>query len=84
MWALVDAARHCSDAPSRLLLLEGARDEASDLGPERFPLPLRPLSALAALAARDLGRRQPFEREGAPARIAAMLRHRLTGRLPRL
>jgi hypothetical protein len=38
---------------------------------------------LAVLAIRDARRGEPFEREGTPARVAAMLRHRLSGRLPR-
>jgi phytoene synthase len=82
-WALVDAARHCSDAPSRAMLLGQARSFARNLAPVRFPPTLRPLSMLAAIAARDCRRGEPFEREGAPGRVAAMLRHRLTGRIPR-
>ena len=81
LWALVDAARHCSDAASRALLLDQARTFAGGLRGERFGTGLRPLSALAALAARDCRRGEPFEREGTPARAAAMLRHRFTGRV---
>jgi 15-cis-phytoene synthase len=83
LWALVDAARHCSDELSRAMLLSQARSFAKSLAPVRFSPKLRPLSMLAALAARDCRRGEPFEREGAPGRIAAMLRHRLTGRIPR-
>ena len=83
LWALVDAARHCSDAASRQLLTEQARTFARGLGGSRFARELRPLSMLAALAARDAAAGEPFEAEGAPARLAAMLRHRVTGRLPR-
>ena len=82
LWALVDAARHCSDAESRAMLLAQARSFCRALAAARFPVPLRPLSMLTALAVRDCRRGEPFEREGSPARAAAMLRHRLSGRIP--
>ncbi len=47
----------------------------------RFPPALRPLTGLARLAVRDLRRGQDFEAEGTPARAAALLAHRLTGRV---
>jgi hypothetical protein len=50
------------------------------VGP-RFSRPLRPLTGLAMLAVRDLKRGAPFEIEGSPPRLAAMLLHRLTGRI---
>jgi phytoene synthase len=84
LWALVDVARHCSDGSSRHMLLTQARGFARSLGGARFPLALRPLSMLAALAIRDCRRGEPFEEEAMPGRAAAMLRHRLSGRLPRL
>jgi phytoene synthase len=83
LWALVDAARHCSDAESRAMLVQQARTFARGLAGVRFPGRLRPLSMLAALAARDCRRDEPFEREGTPGRAAAMLRHRFSGRIPR-
>ena len=83
LWALVDAARHVSDAPSREMLLGQARTFARGIGGARMPRVLRPLSMLAALAIRDAKRGEPFEREGTPSRTAAMLRQRLIGRLPR-
>jgi phytoene synthase len=83
LWALVDTARHVSDAPARAMLLGQARTFARGIGGARLPRALRPLSMLAALAIRDARRGEPFEREGTPARAAAMLRHRLIGRLPR-
>jgi phytoene synthase len=82
LWALADAARHCSDRQSRTLLLDQSRTFARSLGGERFPTALRPLSALTAVAIRDARRGEPIEAEGTPGRAAAMLRHRFTGRLP--
>ena len=84
LWALVDVARHCSDAESRELLLAQARVFARRLTGTRFPSSLRPLSMLAALAIRDCRGGAPFEAEGTPGRAGAMLRHRLFGRVPRL
>jgi phytoene synthase len=83
LWTLVDAARHCSDAPSRAILLGQARAVARGLGRKRIPVALRPLTMLAALGIRDCARGEPFEPEGTPSRALAMLRHRLGGRLPR-
>jgi phytoene synthase len=84
VWAMVDAARHCSDAPSREMLLKQARRFAAGLPSTRFPVAVRPLSGLGALAVRDLRRSEPFEPEATRGRAAAMLAHRLTGKLPRL
>ncbi len=79
IWALVDAARHCSDPLSRRLLLDLARQSQRDL-PRSAPRALRPLTMLAALALRDLRRGEPFEREATPGRAAALFAHRFTGR----
>ncbi|HEY8434060.1 MAG TPA: squalene/phytoene synthase family protein [Sphingomicrobium sp.] len=84
LWALVDAARHCSDPASRAMLLTQARSFARGLAGARFPGPLRPLSMLTVVSMRDCKRGEPLEREGTPGRAAAMLRHRFSGRLPRL
>ena len=84
LWTLVDAARHCSDPQSRAMLVEQARSFARGLAGVRFPGLLRPLSTLTVLAIRDCRRGEPFEREGTPGRAAAMLRHRFSGRLPKL
>ena len=81
LWALVDAARHCTDAGSRRMLMDQACKFARTAGRIPFPSELRPLSMLAALAIRDCRRREPFEPEGTPARALHMLRHRLSGRL---
>ena len=60
-------------------LLEEAKARGIDR--RRFPKPLRPLTALARLAVRDLKQGPPFEEEGSPPRLAAVLRHGWTGRL---
>ena len=46
----------------------------------RIPARLRPVTALAVLARRDLSR-DDDEEEGTPGRAFALLRHRLTGRI---
>jgi phytoene synthase len=60
-------------------LLSDARPYAERLARHRFDRRLRPLTALARLAARDLKQGEPFEEEGIPPRLAAMLRHRWSG-----
>jgi 15-cis-phytoene synthase len=76
LWSLVDAAQHCSDARSRTMLAEEAGRLAGDAA-QPMPRALRPLTVLAALAIVDL-------RDGSGTRrVAAALRHRLTGTLPR-
>ncbi|MEO5809187.1 MAG: hypothetical protein ABIR51_03805 [Sphingomicrobium sp.] len=52
----------------------------AELSGHRFPRQLRPLTALARLAARDL-RRDQREDEATPARAVALLWHRLSGRV---
>ena len=83
LWALVDIARHLSDSGSREMLVNQARMFARRLGGTSFVRELRPLSMLAALAMRDCKHGDPFEAEGTPRRVASMLRHRFSGRLPR-
>jgi len=58
-------------------------EEMHQLSRYRFPRPLRPLTALAALAARDAKRGPDIEPEATPWRAAALLAHRVTGKLPR-
>jgi phytoene synthase len=82
VWALADAARHCSDPASRETLCRQARTFARGLSGARFPSAVRPLTGLAALAIRDLSHGGPFEPEATRGRAAALLVHRLTGRLP--
>jgi 15-cis-phytoene synthase len=60
-------------------LLDQARDHEQRLVRHRFARRLRLLTALARLAVRDLRSGPPFEPEGAPPRLAAMLRHRWIG-----
>ena len=55
-------------------------DELRQLAGHRFPRALRPLTALAALAARD-ARRAGDEAEATPGRSWALIRHRMTGRI---
>ena len=64
-------------------LLPDRRPPALDrLANHRFARKLRPLTALAALAVRDLRRGgPPFEPEATPGRAWTVLRHRWTGRL---
>ena len=46
-----------------------------------FANPLRPLTAFARLAARDVGQAPKLEPEATPARAFALLAHRFTGRI---
>jgi phytoene synthase len=66
-----------------LMTMHWPMDELHQLSAHSFPKALRPLTALAALAARDAKRPPPFEPQGTPGRAAALIVHRLTGRLPR-
>jgi phytoene synthase len=76
-WALVDLARH-SNGTDAEAALAAAR---ALLPPGRWPVRLRPLGMLAALAARDADCARPgWEPQGAPRRMLRMLRLRLTGR----
>ena len=66
-----------------LMTMHWPMDELYQLSTHRFPKRLRPLTALAALAARDARRGLPFEPEGTPGRSWTLMRHRISGRLPR-
>ena len=86
--SLLGSADPKLDAAGRIFGLASARRRGL-LGPlaptgglrrHRFPAALRPLTAMAALAARDL-QRGKAEPEATPGRAWALLRHRLTGRL---
>jgi phytoene synthase len=71
LYALMDVTRRG---------LYDLRAAAVGPGPVRFPSKLRPLSGLASLARRDLGR-DTIEPEATPGRSWTLIRHRLTGRL---
>ena len=76
-WALVDLARHSTEASDAEAALAAARERPL---PRRWPKALRPLGMLAALTKRDLERGPAgWEEPGSPPRTARMLRHRLTG-----
>lgn len=76
-WALADLARHCADREEAQAARALARLR---LAPLRWPAVLRPLGMLAILAARDAEPgRTALERQGSPARMLLMLKHRITG-----
>ena len=56
-------------------------DLGADVFGHRFAKSLRPLTAFARLAARDVKRAPKLEPEATPARALALLAHRLTGRI---
>ncbi len=79
-------------AAGRLFAAESARrgglanihwptEEMHQLHRHRFARPLRPLTALARLAARDATRGATIEPEATPGRAMALLSHRLFGRV---
>ncbi len=77
-WALIDLARRCAGVEDRQAAFAAARTRSSV---DRWPKRLRPLGMLDRLAGRDLKRGpDAVEKQGAPARMLRMLRHRLTGR----
>ena len=75
-YALANAARVATDRVSAEVLVAAARAIPS----HRFAKPLRPLTALTALARRDLAAYPNREPDGTPARALALIAHRLTGR----
>jgi len=70
-------------ARRRLMTIHWPMDELYELSTHPFPKVLRPLTALAALAARDAKRGTHVEPEATPSRAMALFLHRLSGRLPR-
>lgn len=79
LWALSDLARRSSNAEEAAIAIAAGQERLARIA-ARWPAALRPLGMLAKLAARDV-RSVPgaFETPGSPARMLAMLRHRLTG-----
>ncbi|MBA3510672.1 squalene/phytoene synthase family protein [Sphingomonas sp.] len=72
----------CANAARRGLITEHwPTDELNRLSTHRVPKRLRPLTALAALAARDLKQPPPLEPEATPGRSWALIRHRISGRI---
>jgi phytoene synthase len=67
----------------RLMTMHWSSDELYQLSTHPFPKALRPLTALTALAARDAKRGTQVEPEATPGRALALIRHRVSGRLPR-
>ena len=80
-WALTDLARHSSEPSLAARALAAARPQLERAMASRWPLRLRSLGALAALASRDVNRPlDALQPAGHPARMLRALRHRLTGR----
>ena len=76
-WALIDLARHSTDAADA----EAALGAARAISAWRWPARLRPLGMLAILAGRDAEPGRPhWEVPGAPRRMMRMLGHRLSGK----
>ena len=73
LYAAVNLERRGIDA--------GGRTMALGLNRLRFPRQVRPMTSMAALAARDLSRGGAPEPEATPGRALALFRHRLTGRV---
>jgi phytoene synthase len=78
-WALADLAVRLGDTAGAVFARARAAECLGELDGYRWPVPLRPLGALAKLAYRDA--LFPHKRrQGAPARVSRMMLHRLTGR----
>ncbi|MEO7564676.1 MAG: squalene/phytoene synthase family protein [Sphingomicrobium sp.] len=83
LWSVVDGARHCSDAHTRIFLLGQARAAIADLPRQRPPKFLRRLTALAAIAAHDAIHNRPLALDqGDPGRAIAAFLHYMRGTLP--
>lgn len=80
-WALADLARHSSEPSLAERALTAARPRLARAMASRWPVRLRSLGALAAVASRDAkGNAGALQPAGHPARMLRALRHRLTGR----
>ncbi|MCA1748396.1 MAG: squalene/phytoene synthase family protein [Parasphingopyxis sp.] len=78
-WALVDLAANISDGALAGEAAAMAHAELQRLDIRRWPVRLRALGALVALARRDAAGDPRRRRQGAPGRVLRMVRHRLTG-----
>ena len=87
---LLDTENNMLDAAGRLFarsdlarrgldVLPPPMTELAELRAYQFPRPLRPLTTLAKLAARDVRRWPSLEAEATPGRAARLLAHRLFG-----
>lgn len=70
-----------ASAARRGMALSFPKEEMRGLAGHRFARRLRPLTALARLAARDAEHWPALEPEGVPGRALALIVHRLTGRI---
>ena len=80
-WALIDLARHFAPQTRAEALIGQARAPLQRAMARRWPVPLRPLGMLAALAAQDVrdgaGGLRPA---GSRSRLLRLMAHRWTGR----
>jgi phytoene synthase len=79
---LLDAAGRLfayGEAVRNGVVQQWSMEEMHMLARHRFPRRLRPLTALARLAARDVKQAPAVEHEATPGRAAALLSHRLFG-----
>ena len=81
LWALLDVARHCSDADSRDVIFDVGTDFLDKFARGPVEMAVRPLTMLGLLARRDLKRWPRLEAEATPARAWVMIHHKLTGKL---
>lgn len=79
-WALVDAARHLSDAETRARALAMAQPALADALAARWPRVLRPLGLLARFAEDDRRAGGSAAAAGSPRRMLRALGFRLAGR----
>lgn len=80
-WALVDLARHMSEAKRIDAILEAAREPLERVGGRRWPRALRPLGMLAVLARRDARRGAAMlQAPASRGRLLRVMLHQWTGR----
>ncbi len=79
-WALVDLARHVSEAHRTEAILAAARPELERAVGRRWPRTLRPLGMLAVLARRDARRGKVTGKPASRGRLLRVMVHQWTGR----